>query len=216
MTQRASRATCSVIFALAVLGGCQADTIDFSTAALSPAECGDAGVASNPGPIGSPCIPDQENLATFGGFSRDEISLQSCSGQRSGAPVCLALHFQGRASCPYGQNANGQAPPGASPCKTPGGEPVVGTLSPAVLPQCADRRASRVVFWTCRCANADGQTNDSESYCTCPAGTQCEPVIASLGSEKSLAGSYCVPSDANLDPSTSCSTVCDPTVHSCN
>jgi hypothetical protein len=211
MTRRAQLLSCcAVACGYTVLGGCRAETLSFAAQSISAA-CGDAGFS--PGPIGTPCAPlGAERDSTFVGFNKNELELATCQPEASGVPVCLAFHFQGRATCPYGQDANGRAPSGASPCKTPEGQPVTG----AVEPQCVDRQASKVIFWSCRCANDQGLTNDGSSYCTCPGGTACTQVISSLGGAgAALAGAFCVRSDVAFDPNSACQTVCEPTAHPC-
>jgi hypothetical protein len=87
----------------------------------------------------------------------------------------------------------------------------------AVAAQCADRPASKVVLWSCRCANAQGATNDGDTYCTCPPGLTCTQAIASLGaSEDDFSGAYCLPPAAVFDASASCAASCDPTTAPCH
>jgi hypothetical protein len=163
-------------------------------------------------PIGSPCLPSEENSATFDGFMLPEISLASIAA--SGSPLCLVYHFRGLVTCPYGQSAAGQAPACAQACTTIGGQPVVG----AVQPQCTNRRASEAVVWSCRCANAQGQTNDGNTYCTCPGGTTCTQAVSSIGaSENDVSGAYCLPLAAVGDGGGgfNCSASCDPTSAPC-
>ena len=42
------------------------------------------------------------------------------------------------------------------------------TNQATVPPQCLDREAVDTVYCSCRCANADGKTDDGANYCTCP------------------------------------------------
>jgi hypothetical protein len=156
--------------------------------------------------IGKPCLPSAETMATFDGFERSEVDLRF---GKSGAATCLVDHFQGLVTCPYGQSAAGLAPTCAAPCTTLGGDPVVG----AVAPQCVDRPASMVVFWSCRCANAEGKTDDGDDYCMCPATMTCLQTIASLGdAEDDYSGAYCVYGPYS---GAACSVTCDPTAHPC-
>jgi hypothetical protein len=160
--------------------------------------------------IGTPCIPSQETSATFDGFASSEISLESIP-TKSGTPTCLVDHFQGLVTCPYGQSASGEAPACAAPCTTSGGEPVVG----AVEPQCVDRVASKVVLWTCRCANTEGRSDDGDTYCTCPTGLSCTQLISSIGDSGSgFAGGYCATS-AEAAGAGSCGATCNPATHPC-
>ncbi|MGH7269769.1 MAG: hypothetical protein ACREJ3_05000, partial [Polyangiaceae bacterium] len=147
----------------------------------------------------------------FEGYDYHELGLDP----HGPSEVCLVYHFRGREGCAYGQDADGQAPAGASPCKTPAGQSVVGP----VAPQCADRQASQVVFWSCRCANAQGQTNDGDSYCTCPSNMSCVPTVSSLGtadpSQAHLAGAYCILPSAAWDGGPACTVSCDPMTAPC-
>jgi hypothetical protein len=203
-----------------LLAGCRARVLSLSghasedasvsdAAAIAGLTCGDSGAGLG-GPIGTPCTMDIEKDPAFGGFGVSEESLESCSASPSGAPVCLAYHFQGRATCPYGQSAQGLAPAGAHPCETPTGEPV----DRAVQAQCVDRPSTSTVFWSCRCANPAGGTDDGNSYCTCPSETRCTQVVPALGSDPT-AGAYCIPPAADYDPSQSCTSLCDPTSRPC-
>ena len=66
--------------------------------------------------IGDPCIPEAEYAPDFLGFDQKEVNVESKSFQCL-TRLCLVNHFQGRVSCPYGQNAsasNSYANPAAS------------------------------------------------------------------------------------------------------
>jgi hypothetical protein len=169
--------------------------------------------ATEAGPVGTQCVPSTEDVATFDGFEVHEVNVVGpSSGSASGGTVCVVDHFQGRVTCPYGQDAQGHAPAGASPCSTPDGPAVVG----AVHPWCTDRPASKVVTWSCRCANAQGDTNDGYPYCVCPASTTCTQLVPSVGAaEDDFSGAYCVPNGTQYDPAASCLVSCDPTAHPC-
>jgi hypothetical protein len=125
--------------------------------AASAQGCGASGV-------GDPCIPEQEWSTAFSGFDPQEVNIESTSFQCL-TRVCLANHFRGRVTCPYGQDQAGNLPcvDGAScgpnpvgPCMTPDGR----MMPIAVHPQCVDRPAADAVYCSCRCANANGQTNE--------------------------------------------------------
>lgn len=113
--------------------------------------------------IGNPCTPDLEQSPTFSAFGLNETWVESSMGAPSGSAVCLAYHFQGRISCPYGQGLGDARNP---QCATPDGALVTGPAEDPsgapVLPQCLDRRADAVVVWSCRCANARGKTDDEQ------------------------------------------------------
>lgn len=217
---RSTLADAIVLFGGCLLAGCRAQVLSLSrhasedssvsdAAAIARLTCGDSGAGLG-GPVGTPCTMDLEKDPAFGGSSATEVSLESCASSASGAPVCLGYHFQGRVTCPYGQSAQGLAPTGAHPCETPTGQPVVR----AVQAQCVDRPAASAVFWSCRCANPAGRTDDGDSYCTCPSGTQCTQTVASLGSDPT-AGAYCIPRAADYDAVQSCMSLCDPISHPC-
>ncbi len=70
--------------------------------ALAPAlleGCGQTGV-------GDPCIPEQEYDQQFNGFAPGEVNVESKSFDCQ-TRLCLANHFQGRVTCPYGQTKTG-------------------------------------------------------------------------------------------------------------
>jgi hypothetical protein len=161
--------------------------------------------------VGAACVPVEESEPSFSGFALGEVSVESSPGQPSGAAVCLAYHFQGRTSCPYGQLA---ADAGAEICLTSAGARV----ESAVAAQCVDRRASEAVVWSCRCENDQGRVDDGRAYCTCPLGTKCEPdtiVGAAAFDDSDLGGGYCVPNSVVAVPDGGCSPVCDPSSHPC-
>jgi hypothetical protein len=63
-----------------------------------------AGSGCASGGVGDPCVPEQEYQTCFGGFQIGEVNVESKSFQCQ-TRLCLVNHFQGRVSCPYGQNA---------------------------------------------------------------------------------------------------------------
>lgn len=73
------------------------------------------------------------------------------------------------------------------------------------------------MYWSCRCANADGQTNDGDTYCACPSGFACTQAIGNHGGGNTwLTGAYCIKDGTAYEPSNSvCSTTCDPTANPC-
>jgi hypothetical protein len=184
--------------------------------ALGMVSCGTSGGSSpgagDAGPvIGTACVPSRENNSVFRSYSLGVIQIDPPVSV-SGEPVCLVYHFLGFGTCPYGQDANGIAPAAATPCVRPNGQPITGEV-PA---QCTDRRPASTIFWSCRCANAQGSTADGASYCTCPSGTTCSPTYQSLGDgEDDESGSYCLSAGASFDAATACASSCDPTAHPC-
>jgi hypothetical protein len=85
-----------------------------------------------------------------------------------------------------------------------------------VPPQCADRPASKVIFFSCKCANADGRTDDGGHYCSCSNGTTCEPLVAPNGAGDGMGPDYCIPKGVLYDPSAACFGACDPSVTTCS
>lgn len=172
----------------------------------------ESGSPSNP-PIGAACTPSREQSPSFDGFAAGEVNLDTGSPACGGA-TCLVNHFQGLTKCPYGQDSAGHPPAGAaSACSTPdAGQPVTGP----VQPQCADRRPSKSVYCSCRCANAAGRTDDGATYCTCPGSFTCTQLVTSIGAPgDTISGAYCVEDDTAYDPAVSCSKLCDPSAQDC-
>ncbi len=186
-------------------------------ASLVGAKCGGTGV-------GDPCIPEDEYLTGFSGFSQSEVNVESRSFQCE-TRVCLVNHFQGRVSCPYGQVENPSGS-GLSTCMgtienrnsascQPGGElhrfscqvpsrdgsAWEDRIIPPVLPQLVDRQAADAVYCSCRCGGPEGSDDSTATYCECPSGFVCEPLVEDLGLGKgNLAGSYCVKEGTTYDP----------------
>lgn len=182
------------------------------------------GTAASADGTGDPCIPQQESDPSFLGFDEKEVNLETRSPScKTG--VCLVNHFRGRTSCPYGQDPNGEAPAGSKPCMTTGpGSAVTGGEPPRDLkhkalvpPQCVDRPAAATVYCSCRCANAQGRTDDGARYCGCSAGFECTSLVTSTGTDPDhVAGSYCVKSGTAFDRSTACNAGdCDPVAATC-
>jgi len=155
--------------------------------------------------VGDPCTPEQEYLSTFNSFNVQEVSTEAESFQCQ-TRLCLVNHFQGRVSCPYGQNASGMGiAPATAGCSTPGIQtPVTGPLNSAgkplnsktgftVPPQCLDRTANDTVYCSCRCADIDGNQSGG-TFCNCPSGFSCTQLVSSLSAseEQGLTGAYCI------------------------
>jgi hypothetical protein len=138
-----------------------------------------SGTGCAPTGIGDPCVPEQEYQPDFLGFNFHEVSTESASFQCM-TRLCLVNHFQGRVSCPYGQNADGAPRTGtfassfsqaecASPnpvsgkaagCCTPGiRQPVTG---PLVNGQPTDMMNGMTVLGQCT-----HRTADQAVYCSC-------------------------------------------------
>jgi hypothetical protein len=161
--------------------------------------------------VGDPCFPEQEYDKSFLGFAEQEVNVESKSYQCQ-TRLCLVNHFRGRVTCPYGQDSTGNPPSGAEACLIPGsevkvdgldadGNPTDPRVGSTVRPQCIDRLAKNAVYCSCRCANADGLTNDGARYCSCPDGYQCEQLVAPLGQvDVGLTGAYCIKAGTAFDP----------------
>jgi hypothetical protein len=163
--------------------------------------------------IGSPCIPSLEQSASFDGFNVDDVTVEK-SNAACGDAVCLVDHFQGRTTCPYGQDQNGNGPtPDAGSCTLPGNASQ--KVSGYVNAQCADRPANKAVFCSCQCSDVYGQPSES-SYCTCPAGYSCAQVVPDFGDPSGAAGGYCTKDTTAFDPSSACASTCDPTIQNCS
>lgn len=218
--------------------------IGVSAFALAPAlleGCSQTGV-------GDPCVPAREYDPTFGGFDPGEVNVESKSFQCQ-TRLCLANHFRGRVSCPYGQDKSGAAPGlaanGGTPYKDKSGQPIgacsipggsedstgaikdpsnnqvlYGAMDQTVTPQCLDRTADKAVYCSCRCANAQGNTNDNAVYCKCPDGFTCQQQLVTpvSASDTGLTGGYCVKVNTVYDPVKSCTETgpeCDPAKANC-
>jgi hypothetical protein len=163
-------------------------------------------------PLGAACVPSNEISPSYGGS--DELSVEVDPGNPAcGGGVCLSNHFRGRVTCPYGKSADGGAPPGAQPCTVPGTTTPVTAGVPA---QCTDRSAQFTVYCSCRCANANGRTDDGASYCACDRGYECAQLFASGNPNDTLAGGYCVKTGTTFDRGTACQTTCAPPSGRCS
>jgi hypothetical protein len=171
--------------------------------------------------VGTRCVPSPELSASFADFQVNEITVDEGNAACGGA-VCLVNHFRGRTTCPYGQDASGNPPPGfGSACTVPGAgtpvqpnDPVAGDT---VLPQCLDRRAADTVYCSCRCANVAGRTDDGASYCSCPSGYSCSQVVPAIAAGDPRSGGYCIKTGTAFDPTVgACANRCDPALNNCS
>lgn len=138
--------------------------------------------------VGDPCIPEDEYRVEFSGYSKDEVNVESRSFQCE-TRVCLVNKFQGRVSCPYGQEM------GESGCMTPDG---VRAIEVPVDAQLVERRPSDAVYCSCRCSGPQGNA----PYCECPDGFSCADLIDDIGlGNRQLAGGYCVKNGSNPESS---------------
>ncbi|WP_437580341.1 hypothetical protein [Sorangium sp. So ce887] len=102
--------------------------------------------ACESGGVGDPCLPEDEYDPQFAGFKVTEENIESRSFQCQ-TRICLVNHFQGRVSCPLGQEAPEPCDPNnAASC---GGKREACALSGAVEPpNCAGNQ-------DCRCQSND-------------------------------------------------------------
>lgn len=147
--------------------------------------------ACETGGVGDPCLPEEEYADDFAAFSAEEAVAETRSMQCE-TRVCLANHFQGRASCPYGQTEQQAA--NDARCFVPG---IRTAIRGAVTPQLLQRRADDTVYCSCRCDGPDR----SARYCECPTGFSCQELVPKLGlGKEELAGSYCIREGTNFVP----------------
>jgi hypothetical protein len=71
--------------------------------------------ACESGGVGDPCLPEDEYDPQFAGFKVTEENIESRSFQCQ-TRICLVNHFQGRVSCPLGQEAPPTCTPGQPGC----------------------------------------------------------------------------------------------------
>ncbi len=168
--------------------------------------------------VGDACTPSLEARESFTSFSENEVVIESATPQCN-AGVCLVNHFRGRVTCPYGQDMDGKAPPGAAACALPDGgavAPDAGRAKNQVSAQCLDRTAAKAVYCSCRCANAAGKTDDGATYCGCPSGFACTQLVTSIGSKQDdISGAYCMKEGTAYDVTNACSAICDPATGPC-
>lgn len=189
------------------------------------------GSSCGEGGIGDPCTPEDEYLTGFSGFSQNEVNIESRSFQCL-TRVCLVNHFQGRVSCPYGQEEDPDAlgsglatcmgtsehrnsdeclPGGAlheKSCQVPDrdGARWEDRIEVPVDPQFTERKAEDTVYCSCRC----GGEGDPATTCDCPSNYDCEPLVDNLGiGPAQLAGRYCVKKGTLWDPGNQAGVPCD-------
>jgi hypothetical protein len=149
--------------------------------------------------IGDPCVPEDESLPTFSGYSLDEVNIET-RHPACKTGLCLANHFQGRVTCPSGQSAD-QIAAGASACTVTSEDGAVQPVTVPVAPQCASRPADSAVYCTCSCAG----DNPTLSYCACPDGYTCERLLDSISRLPTDTGnSFCVKNGTDWDEHLTC------------
>jgi hypothetical protein len=78
-----------------------------------------------------------------------------------------------------------------------------------------DRRPSGSVYCSCRCANAQGKTDDGAAYCACPGSFTCTQLVSEIKPGDPNAGAYCIEDNTVFDRSSSCTQVCDAVQNDC-
>jgi hypothetical protein len=186
--------------------------------------CVVSGTGCNATGVGDPCVPEAEYSPAFLDFKFTEVNVESKSYQCQ-TRLCLANHFQGRVTCPYGQDPSGTTAFGSmkgSPCLTPIGQkvdgidPATGTYdnpcsgtatdcNAAVLPNCKDRTGTNAVYCSCRCMDVDGNRPSDQVFCDCPTGFTCTQLVTSINQgNEGLTGGYCVKNGTQYTMATSC------------
>lgn len=151
--------------------------------------------------LGAACVLQDEENVSFSGYSVTEVVVES-QGPSCATGICLSHAFQGRATCPYGEN-----------CTTPSGAPVTAQVPPQLVARAPDDS----VYCSCRCDGPEG----TGPFCECPSDFECRPMIADFGGASSaaenLTGSYCVKRGTFVEePSTLAGgPVCDPALANC-
>ena len=173
---------------------------------VSTIAAGTAAVGCKAGGVGDPCIPEDEYTSTFSGFGEAEANVESRSFQCE-TRVCIANHFRGRVSCPYGQSPDIAAAVAAAAAASQPisslGSPVSDPPGPCYIPSSSDpvkvpveaqlvnRRAETTVYCSCRCSGPD----KNAVYCQCPSGYECLPLVPDLNlGQAQLVGQYCLKS----------------------
>ena len=145
--------------------------------------CGQTGV-------GDPCVPEQEYDPTFLGFAIGEVNVESKSFDCQ-TRLCLANHFQGRVTCPYGQKQDGTPSElnGATPYNDKNGNPIGSCVLPfggvdsedGGVPPTVDGVSQAVsgtlhanppvsnptAFVSPQCIDRTGGTGGTAVYCSC-------------------------------------------------
>ncbi|MGC4063668.1 MAG: hypothetical protein QM784_03295 [Polyangiaceae bacterium] len=146
--------------------------------------------------VGDACLPRDEFSPNFSGFAVDEITVETANVDCAAESFCLVRGFQGRVSCPYGQDESALSMSTENPqrCYLP--RDAHRAVTVPVSPQLKDARASESVYCSALCADAHGHRADGRRYHDCPSGYRCEAILESglLGGQN-LNGSYCVRED---------------------
>lgn len=158
--------------------------------------------------LGNPCTPEAEYEFNGGGAVLTDLSIDTASTSCD-TRVCVQLYFQGRVTCPYGNQATQQTgrclpvpalpglytldgtAAGALCCPVPG-DAQQRPLSHPVEAQCSGRSALDSVYCSCRCDVPAGVDRSTVNLCACPGGFACTPLFENPGLPPYMRGSYCL------------------------
>ena len=155
-------------------GGLFTMLVAFSSLALGACESGG---------VGDPCIPEDEYRENFAGFKLSEENIESRSFQCK-TRICLVNHFQGRVSCPAGQDApvnctdqQQECANGSAACPCADGESCI--EAGAIVIDCDPTRCGEEGADPLNCNNADNTNptcggnricNEDGRFCECQTG----------------------------------------------
>jgi hypothetical protein len=117
--------------------------------------------AGTPG-TGDVCISEAENEPNFTGFGSSETLIET-DAPACATGICVVHAFQGRVSCPYGQESAGGG------CVTPLADDPV---TVPVVPQLVARPPSIASICSCAC-----QGDGPGPFCSCPSSMECANVL---------------------------------------
>lgn len=142
--------------------------------------------------VGVACLPYDEYDPTFSGFAAFETSIETAHVDCAAESVCLIHRFQGRVSCPYGQDRSDlqSSIENSRRCFLPSGSSDL--VSVAVEPQLVSSRARESAYCSALCADSKGNRKDNRRYHDCPPGFHCENLDGTVLAPENLSGSYCV------------------------
>jgi hypothetical protein len=140
------------------------------------------------GGVGDPCTPEEEYRENFAGFSLTEENIESRSFQCK-TRICLVNHFQGRVSCPAGQESPHHCS-GDAECQTASGERC--TDAGVVAPPCDPTACGGDGVDPNNCNQSDGTNaacggrvcDQAGRFCKCQVQTDC-PAIGDYSCESS-------------------------------
>jgi hypothetical protein len=201
-------------FHVGQISGSERGSMNRVVAACIVGILGSLSFACSPPAVGDPCTPEREFASDLGGANASDLSIDVNSVQCE-TRVCLQHYFQGRVSCPYGNdNATGQT----GQCRQVGDRrglyriggtadgalccPILGDkeekpIKAPVSAQCTKRDAHEAVYCSCRCDVPDDPEIDKSlvQLCECPSGFTCKPLCGKENCglvPKGKWGSYCV------------------------